>query len=128
MSTVNKTDVTNVDTDDNGNNADGADDNPPINTQDSSKEEDAGKRKRNHDRFVREGHEAHHSQCIFRNGTANGIYSKCTFWGTQNSFTRQLGDDPGNMQSDIYELHSVRFGPPVKKCIIKLLGTSKCRN
>jgi hypothetical protein len=48
MSAVNNVhDVTDVDTNDNGNNADGADDNPPINAQDTSKGEDAGKRKRN---------------------------------------------------------------------------------
>jgi hypothetical protein len=71
MSTVSKQDVTDVDIDDNGKNADGADGNPPINAQDSSKGEDAGKRKRNHDSIVQRGHQPHPSQVQRMNSTSN---------------------------------------------------------
>jgi hypothetical protein len=57
----NDRDATKVDKNDNGNNADGADGNPPINAQDSSKDENAGKRKRNHDSIVQRGHQPHAS-------------------------------------------------------------------
>jgi hypothetical protein len=54
--------ATEVDKNDNGNNADGVDGNPPINAQYSLKGEDAGKRKRNHDNIVQRGHQPHASQ------------------------------------------------------------------
>ncbi len=55
----------------NGNNADGDGDNPPNNTQDSSNGEDAGKRERNHDSIVHEGHSVHPSQVQRMNATPN---------------------------------------------------------
>jgi hypothetical protein len=63
--------ATKVDKNDNGNNADGADGNPPINAQDSSKDDDAGKRKRNHDSIVQRGHQPHASQVQRMNATPN---------------------------------------------------------
>jgi hypothetical protein len=63
MSTVsNIQGATEVDMNDNGNNADVAGDNPTNNAQDISIGEDAGKRKRNHDSIVHEEHRVHPSQ------------------------------------------------------------------
>jgi hypothetical protein len=73
MSTVsNKRGATEVYKNDNGTNADGAGNNPLITTQNNSKGEDAGKRKRSHDSIVQgQGGQRNPSQVQRMNSTPN---------------------------------------------------------
>ncbi len=114
MSAVNKHDVTDVDMNDNGNNADGADGNPPINAQDSSKGEDAGKRKRNYDSIVREGHEGHHSQVQRMNPTPsfpNEALQTNLEDGSVENADMHMGAFPATEQKTAF-IESAHFGEP----------------
>jgi hypothetical protein len=110
--------ATKVDKNDNGNNADGVDNNPPITVQDNSKGEDAGKRKRNHDSIVQRGHQPHPSQVQRMNAAPNFPNE-----GIQNhsDLTNQISSvNDADMQMDAFPeteqqtafIESAHFGGP----------------
>jgi hypothetical protein len=118
MITVSKQDVTDVDIDDNGKNAEGADGNPPTNAQDSSKREDAGKRKLNHDSIVQRGHQAHPSQVQRMNSTPN--FPNEVFHDDSDLMNQSSSVDDADMQMDAFPeteqqtafTESAHFGGP----------------
>ncbi len=110
--------ATKVDKNDNGNNAEGADGNPPINAQDSSKDEDAGKRKRNHDSIVQRGHQPHASQ-VQRMNSASNFPNEVT--QNNSDLTNQSSSvNDADMQMDAFPeteqqtafIESAHFGGP----------------
>jgi hypothetical protein len=118
MSTVsNKRDATEVDENDNGNNADGAGNNPPITTQNNSKGEDAGKRKRSHDSIV-QGGQQNPSQVQRMNSTSN--FPKELIRNNSDLTNQSSSVDDANMQMDAFPemeqqtafTESAHFGGP----------------
>jgi hypothetical protein len=118
MSTVSKQDATEVDKNDNGNNAEGADNNPPTISQENSQGEDAGKRKRNQDSIVQRGHQAHPSQVQRMNSTPN--FPNEVIQNNPN-LTNQSGSvNDADMQMDAFPeteqqtafIESAHFGGP----------------
>jgi hypothetical protein len=110
--------ATEVDKNDNGNNPHGADGNPPINAQDFSKGEDAGKRKRNHDSIVQRGHQPHPSQVQRMNAASN--FPNEVIQNNSDLTNQSSSVDNADMQMDAFPemeqqtafIESAHFGGP----------------
>jgi hypothetical protein len=118
MSTVsNERGATEVDKNDNGKNADGAGNNPPTTTQENSKGEDAGKRKRSHDSIV-QGGQQNPSQVQRMNSTPN--FPNEVFQNHSDLTNQSSSVDDANMQMDAFPeteqqtafIESAHFGEP----------------
>ena len=110
--------ATKVDKNDNGNNADGADGNTPINAQDSLKGDDVGNRKRNHDSIVQRGHQPHTHQVQRMNATSN--FPKEVNQNIPDLTNQGSSVEDANMQEDAFPeteqqtafIESAHFGGP----------------